>query len=174
MKKLALLAVGTALPLMAVAPSMAAQQTQQQPQQIQQNSAKPQPQSHAQAQKPQSQAQAQQEPSQQGGKMNGEQKTASQNLSQDEIRQVQQALDSKGFNPGPVDGRLGPETKSALNQFQQKQGLQQTGTADEETLAALGVGTGTTGQAPSSQQPNGGMQKMQNQNSQGSHPAKQP
>jgi peptidoglycan hydrolase-like protein with peptidoglycan-binding domain len=49
---------------------------------------------------------------------------------------VQQALDNKGFNAGRADGILGLETKSALRQFQQKQGLQQTGTPDEQTLAA--------------------------------------
>ncbi len=163
MKKLALVAISAALPLIASAPSMAAQQTQQ-------NGVQPQTQSQTQ-QQPRSQTQAQQQPSQQDGKMNGQQESASTNLSQDEIRQVQQALDSKGFKAGRADGRLGPETKNALNEFQKKQGLEQTGTPDEQTLAALGVGTGTTGQAPSGQQPNSG---MQNQNNQGGHPEKQP
>src|SRR5476649_1299488 len=61
-------------------------------------------------------------------------------FTQDQIRQVQRALNSKGFNPGPTDGRLGPETRSALDQFQRNQGLRQTGTPDRQTLAALGVG----------------------------------
>ena len=38
------------------------------------------------------------------------------------ITQVQQALNDKGFDAGPVDGKAGPKTKAALKQFQQSQG----------------------------------------------------
>jgi peptidoglycan hydrolase-like protein with peptidoglycan-binding domain len=91
------------------------------------------------------QAQARQQPSQPpasqqyANQQTGQQYAANQPLSQDQVRQVQQALDSKGFNPGPTDGRLGPETRQALGQFQKQQGLQQTGAPDGQTLAALGV-----------------------------------
>ena len=94
--------------------------------------------------------------------MNGEQNGAeNQNLNQSEIRQMQQALNQKGFNVGRADGRLGPRTKNALNKFQSKQGLQQTGTPDEQTLAALGIGGGasTTGQGPAGQQNGAGQQQ---------------
>ncbi len=68
---------------------------------------------------PQSQSQTQSQPRQYGswryGSTYSQQNTA---YNQDRIRQVQQALNSKGFNPGPTDGRLGPETKSALGEFQ--------------------------------------------------------
>src|SRR5437868_7355606 len=57
----------------------------------------------------------------------------------DLIRQVQQALNDKGLNAGPVDGQLGPKTKNALRQFQQKQGIQRTASLDSQTLSALGV-----------------------------------
>jgi len=57
----------------------------------------------------------------------------------DEIRSVQQALNDQGYNPGPVDGQLGPSTEDALRQFQQAQNLPQTGQPDARTLAALGV-----------------------------------
>ncbi len=137
MKKLMLLAVAaTALPLAVAAPASAAQQQQ--------------PQSKMQ---PQTQRPA----ASQNSRMQGNQSAA--NLSQNQIRQVQQALDQKGFKAGRTDGKLGPETKSALNQFQQKQGLQATGQPDQQTLAALGInggnssGASTTGQAPSGQQP---------------------
>ncbi len=59
--------------------------------------------------------------------------------SRDMIRQVQQALDQKGFNPGPTDGRMGSRTKQALESFQKKQNLQSSGQLDQQTLAALGV-----------------------------------
>jgi peptidoglycan hydrolase-like protein with peptidoglycan-binding domain len=68
-----------------------------------------------------------------------------QNLSKDEIRQVQQSLDQKGFTVGQPDGVLGPETKNAIKEFQQKQGWNATGELDAQTLSALGVST--TGQA---------------------------
>jgi hypothetical protein len=84
---------------------------------------------------------------------NGGQTTA-ENLSEGEIRQMQQALERKGFRVGYVDGKLGPMTKRALTQFQRKQGLQQTGMPDQQTLAALGVagGASTAGQASSGSQ----------------------
>jgi peptidoglycan hydrolase-like protein with peptidoglycan-binding domain len=50
-----------------------------------------------------------------------------QNVSKDEIRQIQEALNQKGFKAGPADGVLGPETKNALKEFQQKQGFNATG-----------------------------------------------
>ncbi len=60
-------------------------------------------------------------------------------MSQDQIMQAQQALDQKGFQVGKADGIVGPRTERALRNFQQKQGLQQSGQLDEQTLAALGV-----------------------------------
>jgi peptidoglycan hydrolase-like protein with peptidoglycan-binding domain len=75
-----------------------------------------------------------------------------QNLSKDEIQQVQQALDQKGFKSGQPDGVLGPETKNAIKEFQQKQGWNATGELDNQTLSALGVSTNgqnAAGQRPS-------------------------
>ncbi len=54
------------------------------------------------------------------------------------IRQVQQALSDRGFNPGPIDGVLGSQTKSALQSFQEKNGLP-IGNLNKESLNALGV-----------------------------------
>ena|ERR671918_593340 len=36
----------------------------------------------------------------------------------DDIREAQQALKAEGFDPGPIDGRLGPQTKAALSEYQ--------------------------------------------------------
>lgn len=55
------------------------------------------------------------------------------------ILQVQQRLQTAGFNPGPLDGTLGPQTRDALHRFQNTQGLQAIGELDEATLDALGV-----------------------------------
>ena len=54
------------------------------------------------------------------------------------IRQVQQALKDKGYDPGPVDGVMGVRTKSALTQYQKDRGLP-VGQLDLETLNSLGV-----------------------------------
>lgn len=62
-----------------------------------------------------------------------------ENPSEAEIRQIQKVLKHAGFKAGPLDGKLGKKTKQALRRFQQKQGLQQTGTPDVKTLAALGI-----------------------------------
>jgi hypothetical protein len=61
------------------------------------------------------------------------------NLSQEEIRELQIALNEKGFSVGEPDGRLGPRTNRALMEFQQRQGLQATGHIDQRTVQALGI-----------------------------------
>lgn len=71
------------------------------------------------------------------------------------VKEVQKALESKGYNPGPVDGKMGQKTKDALTKFQREQGIQPTGQIDQQTLAALGVegqsaGSSTTGSTGSS------------------------
>jgi peptidoglycan hydrolase-like protein with peptidoglycan-binding domain len=70
-------------------------------------------------------------------------KTANGRPSQDMIRtyveRVQIALTFKGYDPGPVDGRLGQKTKKALKQFQADSSLTPTGNMDVATLRMLGV-----------------------------------
>jgi peptidoglycan hydrolase-like protein with peptidoglycan-binding domain len=83
-------------------------------------------------------------------------------LSPDQIKQVQEALEQKGFHVGRADGVVGRETRQAASNFQREQKLQQTGQIDEQTLQALGVslnaraegGAATTGAAPSGQNEN--------------------
>jgi len=55
------------------------------------------------------------------------------------VRNVQQALNAKGYSAGPADGQWGPSTEIALKQFQSSQGLPATGALDTRTLSALGV-----------------------------------
>ena len=56
----------------------------------------------------------------------------------EQVRKIQQALTKAGFNPGPVDGRIGPKTKAALESFQKQKNLT-VGQITKETLLALGV-----------------------------------
>lgn len=60
-------------------------------------------------------------------------------LSHQQIRHIQTALDQKGFNVRHVDGKWGPRTEAAVKKFQQKQDIQGNGRLDRQTLAALGV-----------------------------------
>lgn len=50
---------------------------------------------------------------------------------------VQRALVRAGFDPGPVDGRLGRQTKKAIKAFQRKNGLTADGVIGDKTWAAL-------------------------------------
>jgi peptidoglycan hydrolase-like protein with peptidoglycan-binding domain len=68
------------------------------------------------------------------------------------VRQAQQQLKSQGLYQGHIDGLFGPQTRQALNQYQQRNGLPQTATLDQTTLnqlmggeagQAVGVGTST-------------------------------
>src|SRR5688572_4542185 len=39
------------------------------------------------------------------------------------VQQVQQALSDKGYDPGPIDGMMGPRTRAALEQYQRQNDL---------------------------------------------------
>ncbi len=66
----------------------------------------------------------------------------SRNLSEDEVRQAQQQLQAQGLYKGPIDGKVGSEMHRALARYQQQNGLRQTGTLDEQTVARIGGGAG--------------------------------
>jgi peptidoglycan hydrolase-like protein with peptidoglycan-binding domain len=55
------------------------------------------------------------------------------------VKQAQQTLKDKGFDPGPVDGVNGPETRSALKKYQTQQNLTADGRLGPKTLDSLGV-----------------------------------
>lgn len=55
----------------------------------------------------------------------------------------QVALDSVGFSPGLIDGRIGPKTILATREFQRVRGLPITGELDTATTAALKVSPDT-------------------------------
>ena len=58
------------------------------------------------------------------------------------VRAVQEALKTKGFDPGPIDGVKGPQTTQAVKDFQRAENLEVTGRADSATLNKLGVEPG--------------------------------
>jgi peptidoglycan hydrolase-like protein with peptidoglycan-binding domain len=97
-------------------------------------------------------------------------------LSQEEIRQLQIALNAKGFNIGTPDGVLGPRTTQALIQFQRREGFQPTGQIDSRTVTALGIsskgGQPMGGQSGMHQQP--GMHGAAQPGSQGQQPSAMP
>jgi peptidoglycan hydrolase-like protein with peptidoglycan-binding domain len=53
------------------------------------------------------------------------------------IQQAQQELRAKGLYHGVVDGRMGPETQTALSEFQRQEGLPQTAMLDQQTVNRL-------------------------------------
>lgn len=55
------------------------------------------------------------------------------------VRDAQQALKDKGFDPGPIDGIDGPQTKAAVREYQTKQNLTADGRLGPQTLDSLGV-----------------------------------
>ena len=61
-------------------------------------------------------------------------------LDADQWRRIQSALADQGFDPGPVDGRPGPRTRSAISAWQRSRGYSGTGSLTdaqaEELLAA--------------------------------------
>jgi len=61
-------------------------------------------------------------------------------LADDRLRDAQAELKKQGFFYGAVDGKDGAETSAAIRRFQIRNGLKVTGTIDDETLAALGMG----------------------------------
>ncbi|WP_110601508.1 His-Xaa-Ser repeat protein HxsA [Salinicola lusitanus] len=58
---------------------------------------------------------------------------------QDLVRRVQLALVVQGYEPGSVDGVMGPKTRSALRSFQKDNHLEVTGRMTNETLNSLNV-----------------------------------
>jgi hypothetical protein len=55
-------------------------------------------------------------------------------------RGCQERLKAAGFNPGYIDGVLGPRTQEALRRYQASQGLPTTGALDEATRKVLLAG----------------------------------
>ena len=57
----------------------------------------------------------------------------------EKVLQTQQFLNIYGFNPGKLDGRMGPKTRDALEEFQKQNGLKPTRFVDRKTWAKLNI-----------------------------------
>jgi peptidoglycan hydrolase-like protein with peptidoglycan-binding domain len=62
---------------------------------------------------------------------------ASNKMDRGDTKNAQQALQAKGYNPGPIDGIHGPRTSAALRDYQKAEGLKVTGQMDGDTRAKL-------------------------------------
>ena len=56
-----------------------------------------------------------------------------------QVMAFQQALKDKGFDPGPIDGTVGPRTTAAVRAYQKAEHLTMTGEMNPDTAAKLGV-----------------------------------
>lgn len=54
-----------------------------------------------------------------------------------DVRDWQEKLTLLGYDPGPIDGRFGPKTRSAVRSFQKDAGLSVDGVVGRRTKAAL-------------------------------------
>jgi len=60
-------------------------------------------------------------------------------LSRNDMRAVEQALQSKGYKPGKIDGVVDDEARAAIRAFQKDNGFSVTGMVDQKTADRLGV-----------------------------------
>ena len=61
-------------------------------------------------------------------------------LSTNMVQRIQTRLQQQGLYRGKVDGVWGPETRTAVRDFQQAHGLRPTGLIDSQTMADLQLG----------------------------------
>jgi len=61
------------------------------------------------------------------------------NTTPGKVREIQGALKAAGYNPGSVDGQLGPSTVSAVSAYQKSKGLSGGGVLTAKTVKALGI-----------------------------------
>lgn len=71
-------------------------------------------------------------------------------LYKDVLADAQQALIDQGLLQGNADGQFGPQTKTAFEEFQKKQGIEVTGLPDQMTLWRLLSESAPPGGAPPS------------------------
>ena len=85
-----------------------------------------------------------------GGPLRADLPTVETAPSRSQVERIQRGLIEQGFDPGEVDGAMGPATRAALRAFQQARGLAADGYPGPETLGAL-----DTGMAAEQEQDNG-------------------
>src|SRR5947207_11191115 len=80
------------------------------------------------------------------GKTGAKKGKKTSSISKDKVRDAQMDLMNEGFDPGPIDGVMGPMTMTALRNYQSHNQLEVTGTLTPETEGALlrAAAAGTT------------------------------
>jgi hypothetical protein len=63
-----------------------------------------------------------------------------QNFAPDQVRSAQEQLQAAGLYKGPTDGLMDPDTRAAIANFQQQNGLRRSATLDRPTLDRLMAG----------------------------------
>jgi peptidoglycan hydrolase-like protein with peptidoglycan-binding domain len=58
-------------------------------------------------------------------------------LSADDVRAIQEALQQRGYEPGDADGLWGERSQAAMREFQEDEGLPVSGNIDEAAIRAL-------------------------------------
>ncbi len=53
------------------------------------------------------------------------------------VRDIQSGLASLGYDPGPVDGKMGPKTSEAIRSYQRDNGLAEDGAASSQLAAHI-------------------------------------
>jgi peptidoglycan hydrolase-like protein with peptidoglycan-binding domain len=71
--------------------------------------------------------------------------SAADKLDQAGIKSAQQSLSDKGFYHGSVDGKIGPQTRAGIREYQKSVSLPVTGRLDAATAGKLGVAPETVG-----------------------------
>ena len=74
----------------------------------------------------------------------------SQGMGRQNVQQAQEALKNQGYDPGPIDGIMGSQTRQAVRDFQSKNGLRQTGMLNAETKQKLNIEGSSSAPSPSS------------------------
>lgn len=71
--------------------------------------------------------------------VNWEEVLCDSSVTESTVSDIQQALVSAGFDPGPINGLVGEQTIAALNDFQTRKGLTVTTYLTVETVESLGI-----------------------------------
>lgn len=70
-------------------------------------------------------------------KLSGRKKAIGEVKSRPNVKQIQTALRNAGYNPGPVDGKPGKQTRDAIKSFQKANDLPADGKVGKRTWALL-------------------------------------
>ena len=68
-------------------------------------------------------------------------------LSKNDMRKVEEALQAKGYQVGKIDGVADDDARKAIRSFQQDNGMPITGMVDQRTADRLGVRLSATGKS---------------------------